>query len=85
MFRNVCFNDSTLITQQLSLLDGDFAFVIIDEDTNEVLVARDLVGVRPLFYGCPKDSNIPIAFASEAKALYKLPYVDSVHVFPIGS
>jgi asparagine synthase (glutamine-hydrolysing) len=44
------------------LLDGYFAFCLIDG--NKVYLARDFVGVRPLFY-----SNSPQSFASEAKAL----------------
>lgn len=31
-------------------LDGDFAFVMVDEDAGEFVVARDRVGVRPLFF-----------------------------------
>jgi len=44
------------------LLDGYFAFCLIDE--NKVYLARDFVGVRPLFY-----TTNPFSFASEAKAL----------------
>lgn len=44
------------------MLDGYFAFCLIDG--NKVYLARDFVGVRPLFY-----TNNPASFASEAKAL----------------
>ena len=37
------------IEQTLNMLDGVFAFVLLDENKNEVYVARDLFGVRPLF------------------------------------
>lgn len=46
-------------------LDGVFAIVLIDK--NNVHIARDRVGVRPLFSGVTKDGDI--AVASIAKAL----------------
>ena len=48
-------------------LDGDFAFCLATD--NELMLARDAVGVRPLFYGY-KDSAL--YFASEMKALLGL-------------
>ena len=38
------------IEYTLSQLDGVFAFAIYDANTNEVFLARDPYGVRPLFY-----------------------------------
>lgn len=52
-------------------LDGDFAVVIHDE--NNVYVARDRIGVRPLFYGYTPDKDLVIS--SEAKALF---FCDSI-------
>lgn len=49
-------------------LDGEFAFVIADDNKQQVYAARDPMGIRPLFYGYSKVSG-NIAFASEAKAL----------------
>ena len=63
-------------------LDGDFAFALSHKDG--FLVARDPTGVRPLFYG-EDDNGRPIAFASEAKALYRGPNVAKVSVFPPGT
>jgi asparagine synthase (glutamine-hydrolysing) len=48
-------------------LDGEFAFVIYDDETNEVFAGRDSIGIRPLFYGETKKGKV--AFASEVKAL----------------
>ena len=56
-------------TDFINMLDGVFAFVLIDSDANKMLIARDPIGVRPLFYQ-KQGSNI--AFASEAKALIGL-------------
>ena len=49
----------------VSLLYGVFAIVLLDKDM--VYIARDRIGVRPLFYGRDDDKNLIIA--SEVKAL----------------
>ncbi|WP_298525367.1 asparagine synthase B [uncultured Christiangramia sp.] len=59
-------------------LDGVFSFVIIDGD--DFMVARDPIGVKPLYYG--KDEAGSMWFASEMKSL-----ADSCtefHAFPPG-
>ena len=38
------------IEYTLNLLDGVFAFVLIDYNINKLFVASDPYGVRPLFY-----------------------------------
>jgi len=48
-------------------LDGVFAFVLADEDTGEVVAARDPIGVVPLYWGHGRDGSL--WFASEMKAL----------------
>lgn len=35
----------------IDLLDAEFAFIIYDHSKNELVVARDPFGVRPLFFG----------------------------------
>lgn len=70
------------ITDVAGQLDGDFAFVLVDPSGN-VKIARDPVGVRPLFYGVDCDGNV-ICVASEVKALVDLPGVVKCHVFPPG-
>ena len=59
-------------------LDGVFALACIMD--NRLHIARDPVGVRPLFYGIDKYGYITVA--SEAKAL--LGSCDQVRAFPPG-
>lgn len=55
------------IPEMLRHLDGEFAFVIYNSETQEIIAARDPIGVRPLFYGT--DTGGDIYFLSELKAL----------------
>lgn len=48
-------------------LSGIFAFALYDEDTDEYLIARDPIGVIPLYIG--EDNEGRIYFGSELKAL----------------
>ncbi|MDY3138620.1 MAG: asparagine synthase B [Bacteroides sp.] len=48
-------------------LNGIFAFALYDEEKDEYLIARDPIGVIPLYIG--KDSERHIYFGSELKAL----------------
>ena len=48
-------------------LDGVFAIIIVDD--NKVIVGRDPIGVRPLFYGIEGGKY---AFCSEAKGLFDI-------------
>ncbi|NLV20226.1 MAG: asparagine synthase (glutamine-hydrolyzing), partial [Bacteroidetes bacterium] len=50
----------------LSLLNGQFAFAVWDKQKEELFIARDRVGIRPLFYNL---KNGVFSFASEIKAL----------------
>jgi len=50
----------------LEKLNGMFAFAIWNEKTRELFLARDRVGVKPLYY-CLNESNF--LFASEIKAI----------------
>lgn len=52
----------------LQLLDGVFAFVLYDGNNEEIYVARDPYGVRPLYVLNYKDNNM-YGFASELKVL----------------
>ena len=56
--------------QALQRLNGMFAFAIHDRRRNEVFLARDRIGIKPLYY-----LNLPNAFlfASEMKALLAYP------------
>ena len=48
-------------------LNGIFAFVLYDAETNEFLIARDPIGVIPLYIGYDADGTVYVA--SELKAL----------------
>mgnify|MGYP002829392981 CR=1 FL=1 len=41
-----------------SMLDGDFAFVLLDEETGELYAARDPVGVNSLYMGTGLDGGV---------------------------
>lgn len=71
------------IEQCLRMLDGYYAFILYDTNTNTLITARDLFGIRPLFmaetertdvYSCDYESSSYYrarfyAFASEMKSL----------------
>ena len=61
-------------------LDGIFAFVLYDADEDRYVVARDPVGVVPLYMG--RDASGVLYVASEMKAL--APVCETVEVFPPG-
>ena len=64
-------------TQFARKLDGDFACAI--SDRGKLILARDAVGVKPLYYG---HSDGRLYFASEAKSLVGI--ADDVEEFPPG-
>ena len=55
------------ICQMLEQLSGIFAFVLYDEETDVFLIARDPIGVIPLYIGYDSDGTVYVA--SELKAL----------------
>ena len=56
-----------LLCSFLEQLSGIFAFVLYDEENDEFLIARDPIGVIPLYIGYDSDGTIYVA--SELKAL----------------
>lgn len=52
----------------LPWLSGFFAFALYDKETNELIIARDRYGKKPLNY---YSTNEEFAFASEMKALFE--------------
>lgn len=61
-------------------IDGAFAFAIYDRQTDHIFIARDPLGVKPLYYGYGDDGKL--YFASEIKAL--IPVIDDIDQFPPG-
>ena len=61
-------------------LDAEFACILYDGKTKEMIAARDPIGIRPLYYGYSASGKI--AFASEPKAL--VGWVEEILPFPPG-
>lgn len=66
--------------EMFKMLDAEFACVLYDGNRQEMIAARDPIGIRPLFYGYRADGTI--VFASEAKNLVDL--TDQIVPFPPG-
>ena len=61
----------------LSQLDGMYAFGLVDTKTRTLLLARDSIGEKPLYYSAGLTDGEPrFAFASEIKSLLSLPNID---------
>jgi asparagine synthase (glutamine-hydrolysing) len=63
----------------LALVDrlrGMFAFALWDSERDRVVLARDRLGVKPLYYAEPSGGSVALAWASELKALLQVPGVD---------
>jgi asparagine synthase (glutamine-hydrolysing) len=63
-------------------LRGMFAFALWDEKLRRLLLVRDRLGVKPLYYA---EVASRLVFASELKALLKLPYVEPEINWPAAS
>src|SRR5690606_25956878 len=66
--------------QFLDQLNGIFAFVLYDAERDRYLVARDHMGIVPLYMGYDEEGNLHVA--SEMKAL--VPVCRTVESFPPG-
>jgi asparagine synthase (glutamine-hydrolysing) len=84
------------IEQTLIMLDGVFAFVLVDLEQPKMYVARDPLGVRPLYklYQHAPQTKFPLyGFASELKCLEQIynncnsgnDYVTYLEQFPPGT
>ncbi len=67
-------------TEMFAKLDAEFACVIYDAKSKQLVAARDPIGIRPLFYGYTEKAEI--VFASEAKNLVGL--TGKIYPFPPG-
>jgi asparagine synthase (glutamine-hydrolysing) len=65
----------------ISHLNGQFAIAIWDSNKKELILARDRVGIRPLFYTF--SDNQEFIFASEMKAIFAHPKI-SAEIDPAG-
>jgi asparagine synthase (glutamine-hydrolysing) len=65
----------------LNDIKGIFSFILYDRDKNSILVARDPIGVMPLYMGSDKNGNL--LFASEMKCLVGI--CKDIREFPPGS
>lgn len=64
----------------VQLIEGEFAFVIYDSNTNEVIVSRDPLGIRSLYWS--QNDNGSFFVASEMKSIPK--EMEIVEQFPPG-
>jgi asparagine synthase (glutamine-hydrolysing) len=60
-------------TSILNRLNGMFVFAFLNIKANELIIARDRFGQKPLFYSYDKEN---LCFASELKSLFKHPSID---------
>jgi len=56
----------------LEQLNGAFSFAIWDQHENKLMLARDRLGIKPVYYCCLKDKFL---FASELKSIIQHPEV----------
>jgi asparagine synthase (glutamine-hydrolysing) len=66
------------IYQTIRLLDGVFAFALVDCNKQTVYIARDTMGVRPLYISY---DNKNLSLASEAKSIVSF---GNIYQFPAG-
>jgi len=64
------------IEQTLQMLDGVFAFILYDPNNSNVYVARDPLGVRPLYQISNLENYALVGFASELKCLNEFTNID---------
>jgi asparagine synthase (glutamine-hydrolysing) len=64
----------------LDKLDGEFSFIIYNQDSKEVFIARDPFGVRPLYY---LNDGRYLCFSSDISPM-TFTYLNSVKHFPPG-
>ena len=59
----------------LKMLNGMFAFALLDREKGEIFFARDHSGIKPFYYSLNESR---FSFASEIKSLKVLPWVGSI-------
>ncbi len=71
---------SSLVEKRLNQLEGMFAFILFDQKEDRYLIARDPLGIIPLYYGY--DDKKQLYVASELKSLVDV--CQQVKPFPPG-
>ena len=61
------------IEYTLQLIEGVYAFVLLDKSSGALFIARDTFGVRPLFISYPADGSLRCIIASEMKSIVEFP------------
>jgi len=69
--------DSWGIKETLQRASGMFALAVWDKASRALILARDRIGEKPLYYGRAKGPDSPFLFASELKALHRHPAFES--------
>jgi asparagine synthase (glutamine-hydrolysing) len=59
-------------TASFTKFNGMFAFALCDNQTNDIFLVRDGMGMKPLYYA---NTSEGLAFASEIKAFKAIPYL----------
>ena len=77
---NALYRDGEAPETWLGRLNGIFAFALWDADAKRVLIARDHMGICPLYWGHDADGRLWVA--SEMKSLVRV--CDDVAAFPPG-
>ena len=73
-------SDNESIADWLNQIKGMFAFILYDKRDNSYLIARDPIGIIPLYTGYDSEGNFYVS--SEMKSLS--PVCDSIQTFPPG-
>ena len=60
----------SLIEKRLNQLEGMFAFILFDKECDRYLIARDPLGIIPLYYGYDQQGQLYVA--SELKSIVDL-------------
>jgi asparagine synthase (glutamine-hydrolysing) len=68
--------------QFVEKLDGKFAICIVDLNKNIFILARDHIGIKPLYYALLNES---VFFSSEIKSFSGMPNISQINMIPPGS
>ena len=66
--------DKIGVRETIKVLNGMFAMAIVDIQNNDLYLARDFAGIKPLFFGVNKQGAV---FASQFDQLFKHPFFSS--------